>query len=309
MLQVRGLHYRYPAAAAPALVDFSLEARRGEILGLLGPNGAGKSTLVAHLAGLLQADGGQIEVDGEALAALRRRTPGCIAIAPQDFAFYPMLSVAENLRCFAAASRLSGAAARQAIARTLAATRLEDFAGTRAEHLSGGLKRRLNLAIALLPTPALLVLDEPTVGVDPQSRAFLLDTVRALAASGMGVIYASHYMEEIEAIADRVVIVDHGRVLCQGSLAELLAQARGHVELQLEAPLEADALAALAGEIDGRLEVAGVHLKLELAADASPVAALARIEARGGRIRDARFGRHSLERLFMRLTDTRLRDH
>ncbi|MBL8460861.1 MAG: ABC transporter ATP-binding protein [Zoogloea sp.] len=308
MLQVRGLHYRYPAATTQALVDFSLEARRGEILGLLGPNGAGKSTLVAHLAGLLQPAAGQIEVDGEALAELRRRAPGSIAIAPQDFAFYPMLSVAENLRCFAAASRLSGTEARQAIARTLAATRMEDFAGTRAEHLSGGLKRRLNLAIALLPTPELLVLDEPTVGVDPQSRAFLLDTVRALAASGMAVIYASHYMEEIEAIADRVVIVDHGRVLRQGSLTELLAQARGQVELQLEAPLDAEALAALAGEIDGRLEAAGVYLKLELAAEASPVAAMASIEARGGCIRDARFGRHSLEHLFMSLTDTRLRD-
>lgn len=308
MLQVRGLHYRYPAATTQALVDFSLEARRGEILGLLGPNGAGKSTLVAHLAGLLQPAAGQIEVDGEALAELRRRAPGSIAIAPQDFAFYPMLSVAENLRCFAAASRLSGTEARQAIARTLAATRMEDFAGTRAEHLSGGLKRRLNLAIALLPTPELLVLDEPTVGVDPQSRAFLLDTVRALAASGMAVIYASHYMEEIEAIADRVVIVDHGRVLRQGSLTELLAQAQRQVELQLEAPLDAEALAALAGEIDGRLEAAGVYLKLELAAEASPVAAMASIEARGGCIRDARFGRHSLEHLFMSLTDTRLRD-
>lgn len=308
MLQVRGLHYRYPAATTPALVDFSLEARRGEILGLLGPNGAGKSTLVAHLAGLLQPAAGQIEFDGEALDDLRRRAPGCIAIAPQDFAFYPMLSVAENLRCFAAASRLSGTAARQAIARTLAATRLEDFVATRVEHLSGGLKRRLNLAIALLPTPGLLVLDEPTVGVDPQSRAFLLETVRSLAASGMGVIYTSHYMEEIEAVADRVVIVDRGRVLRQGSLTELLAQARGQVELQLEAPLDADALAALAGEIEGQLEVAGVHLKLDLAATASPVAALARIEARGGRIREARFGRYSLERLFMNLTDTRLRD-
>lgn len=309
MLCVSGLHYRYPAAATPALVDFSLEARRGEILGLLGPNGAGKSTLVAHLAGLLQADSGEIEVDGESLAQLRRRAPTCIAIAPQDFAFYPMLSVAENLRCFAAASRLSGAAARQAIARTLAATCLEGFAGTRAEYLSGGLKRRLNLAIALLPTPEMIVLDEPTVGVDPQSRAFLLETVRGLAATGMAVIYASHYMEEIEAIADRVVIVDHGRVLREGPLAELLAQARGQVEVQLEAPLDGDALAALAGDIDGQLKVTGVHLKLELAADASPVAALACIEARGGRIRDARFGRHSLERVFLSLTDTRLRDH
>lgn len=309
MLCVSGLHYRYPAAATPALVDFSLEARRGEILGLLGPNGAGKSTLVAHLAGLLQADGGEIEVDGESLAQLRRRAPTCIAIAPQDFAFYPMLSVAENLRCFAAASRLSGAAARQAIARALAATCLEGFAGTRAEYLSGGLKRRLNLAIALLPTPEMIVLDEPTVGVDPQSRAFLLETVRGLAATGMAVIYASHYMEEIEAIADRVVIVDHGRVLREGPLAELLAQARGQVEVQLEAPLDGDALAALAGDIDGQLKVTGVHLKLELAADASPVAALACIEARGGCIRDARFGRHSLERVFLSLTDTRLRDH
>ena len=207
MLAIAQLGYRYPHALEPALIDVSLQVQRGSVLGLLGPNGAGKTTLILHLAGLLTLQQGQISIDGEALAAVRAKAPTRIAVAPQEYAFYPMLTVIENLACFGAAARLSGAKRQERIAACLAFAQLERYSNTRAEQLSGGLKRRLNLAIALLPEPELILFDEPTVGVDPQSRAFLLDVIKTLANQGAAVIYTSHYMEEIEALADHVVIL------------------------------------------------------------------------------------------------------
>jgi ABC-2 type transport system ATP-binding protein len=225
MLAIRQIGYRYPASAEAALTDVSLIATRGQVLGLLGPNGAGKTTLIALLAGLLRLQTGEITVDDLPLADARARKPTRIALAPQEYAFYPSLTVMENLDCFAGVGGLSGLRQRQRIAECLAFAQIERHARTRADRLSGGLKRRLNLAIALLHEPELLLLDEPTAGVDPQSRAFLLDAVRHLAQSGCAVIYTSHYMEEIEAIADSVVFLDEGRVIKQGPLAELLAAA------------------------------------------------------------------------------------
>jgi ABC-2 type transport system ATP-binding protein len=225
MLSIRHLGYRYPAAEVPALDDVSFDATRGEVLGLLGPNGAGKTTLIAHLAGLLAIQHGEITIDGQPLAAARARQPTRIAIAPQEYAFYPSLSVTENLACFAGVGGLAGNERKVRIAECLAFAQIERYAKTRADRLSGGLKRRLNLAIAMLHRPELLLFDEPTVGVDPQSRAFILEAVRKLAESGCAVIYTSHYMEEVEAIADRVVFLDEGKVVKQGGLGELLAEA------------------------------------------------------------------------------------
>ncbi len=225
MLAIRHLGYRYPATEVPALDDVSFDAARGEVLGLLGPNGAGKTTLIAHLAGLLTIQRGEIAIDGQPLAAARAKQPTRIAIAPQEYAFYPSLSVTENLACFAGVGGLAGSERKARIAECLAFAQIERYAKTRADRLSGGLKRRLNLAIAMLHHPELLLFDEPTVGVDPQSRAFILEAVRKLAESGCAVIYTSHYMEEVEAIADRVVFLDEGKVVKQGGLAELLAEA------------------------------------------------------------------------------------
>ena len=306
MLTIRQLGFRYSGAAADAVAAIDLDLARGEVLGLLGPNGAGKSTLVALIAGLLAPARGRIEVDGQPVAAVRAARPTRIAVAPQDYAFYPMLTVAENLACFAAAARLHGAGASAAIARALAATALAPHARSRAERLSGGLKRRLNLAIALLPRPELIVLDEPTVGVDPQSRAFLLDTVRGLAAAGMGVIYTTHYMEEVEALADRIAIIDHGRMLCTGTLAELLADDTRRLEVDLAAALPAEALARLASL--GEVRADGPRLQLRLASGVGPAAAIGRLDALGAAPVAIRYGRQSLEQRFMALTDRRLRD-
>ena len=305
MLSIEHLAYRYPQAPAPALDDVTLDAQRGSVLGLLGPNGAGKTTLISHLAGLLPVQQGQILIDGEPLAAARAARPTRIAVAPQEYAFYPMLTVGENLECFAAAGRLNGARRRERIDACLAHAQLERYRDTRAQKLSGGLKRRLNLAIALLPEPELMLFDEPTVGVDPQSRAFILDAIRALARAGAAVIYTSHYMDEIEAIADRVAILDHGHVLRSGALEELLAQDELVMVLAADG-LPREALLALLASHGSVVDAGAPQVSLRLAS--RPAEVLAALDAAGAQVRHAEFGRGNLEQLFMSLTRRSLRD-
>ena len=211
MLSLRDIGFRYPSTTRPALTGVSFDVEPGEILGLLGPNGAGKTTLISHIAGTLPIQQGHININGESLQQIRRKHPSRIATAPQEYAFYPTLSVRENLACFGSICTTKGLS--QRIERALVFAQLEGVSKQQAQTLSGGLKRRLNLAIATLSDPAYILLDEPTVGVDPQSRVFLLDAVQQLARTGVGVIYTSHYMEEVEALARRVVILDHGAVL------------------------------------------------------------------------------------------------
>jgi ABC-2 type transport system ATP-binding protein len=306
MLAIRNLSFRYPTANVAALSDVSFEARRGEVLGLLGPNGAGKTTLIAHLSGLLPLQSGDITIDQQALAAARAHQPTRIAVAPQEYAFYPSLSVAENLACFAGIGSLSGSDKKSRIAECLAFAQLERYATVHANRLSGGLKRRLNLAIALLHRPELLLFDEPTVGVDPQSRAFLLHAIKQLAQDGCAVIYTSHYMEEVEAIADRVVILDQGRVLIQGVLTELLNASGTLLQLAVEGdePERLQILLSPFGEVTRQ----GAGVQLTLASRRSLAAVIAAVDAAGLVVSHARFGHADLEQLFMSLTHHSLRD-
>ena len=306
MLEIKNISYCYPHTEKPALKDVSLSAERGQILGLLGPNGAGKTTLISHLSGMLPVQQGDISIDGLPLAVVRHRSPTRIAIAPQEYAFYPMLTVRENLECFAAAGGLGGGRKRQRIGECMAFAQLERFVQVRAERLSGGLKRRLNLAIALLPEPEVILLDEPTVGVDPQSRAFLLDAVKTLADNGATVIYTSHYMEEIEAIANRVVIIDEGKVLRKGTLYELLMEGIAHVRLAVEGMIATQLKALL--ENFGTVELVGDEWRVMLDSNRMPTALLVAVEKAGGQVRYAEFGRNNLEQLFMAFTHPSLRD-
>lgn len=306
MLEIKDLTFRYPTADKPALEGVSFDAERGEVLGLLGPNGAGKTTIISHLSGMLAVQQGSISVDGQPLAVIRRDTPTRIAVAPQEYAFYPMLTVRENLDCFAAAGGVGGSRKRQRIEKCIAFAQLERYAHVRAERLSGGLKRRLNLAIALLPEPEIILLDEPTVGVDPQSRAFLLEAVKTLAREGAAVIYTSHYMEEIEAIAERVVIIDGGKVVRKGTLSELLCEGVAHVRLAVDGMPEAQFKALL--EHFGKVVSVGEESRILLDSDQTPMALLEAVEKAGGQVRYAEFGRHNLEQLFMALTHHSLRD-
>ncbi|MHB8915957.1 MAG: ATP-binding cassette domain-containing protein, partial [Thiobacillus sp.] len=211
-----------------------------------------------------------------------------------------MLSVRENLECFAAVNRLHAAAARDAITHALNVTQLNDYTKARGERLSGGLKRRLNLAIALLAKPELLVLDEPTVGVDAQSRHFLLDTIKRLAAEGAAVIYTTHYLEEIEAIADQVAILHRGEILRHGSLDSLLAEGAAHVTVQFAETPPVSLLQHV--QTLGSAQLAGKQLRLQLNPGIAPLAALNVIATCGVPMLELQAGRHTLEQLFMQLT-------
>jgi ABC-2 type transport system ATP-binding protein len=303
MLQIDGVAHRYRDAAAPALQGISLAIPAGGIYGLLGPNGAGKTTLISLLAGLLPLREGQISLDGQPLAEARAANPRAIALVPQDYAFYPMLTVAENLRFFAGVLGLAGAVLKERVAAAIAFARLELVAGKRAEQLSGGLRRRLNLAVGLLGQPRLLLLDEPTVGVDPQSRRFLLDSIAALPAQGTTVIYTSHYMEEVEAICQRVAIIDQGQVLTEGTLAELLHTPTPELELALDRPLPAELGERYAAAAEGEYAY-----RLQLPDSGTLPRLLDQLAAAGCAVRRLSLGQHDLEQLFMRLTRRSLRD-
>ncbi len=307
MLRIRALAHRYPQHARAALDGIDLDIPSGCLFGLRGPHGAGKTTLSSLVAGLLAPQSGSLEVDGEPLTAYRRSHPNAIALVPQDYAFYPMLTVAENLRFFAGVQGLGGRVQRARVARALAAAQLEGVAGQLAGELSGGLRRRLNLAIGLLGEPRILLLDEPTVGVDPQSRAFLLDTIRALADDGRSVIYTSHYMDEVQALCERIAILDLGRVLAQGTLHELLREGAASLVLRLARPLPEPCAATLRAR-HPELLLSDAELRLPaLPADALP-ALLAELAAAGSPAEAVSYGQQNLETLFMRLTRRSLRD-
>jgi ABC-2 type transport system ATP-binding protein len=303
LLSFEDLHFRYPGAEAPALDGVSFTVPVGEALGLLGPHGAGKTTLLAIAIGLLAADRGRITCGGRPIAAVR----GLAALVPQDNAFYPMLTVRENLAFFGQVQGLGGRFLREREASALASTQLGDFRNRRAGQLSGGLKRRLNLAIGLLADPPILLLDEPTVGVDPQSRHFLLETIGGLQRSGRTIIYTSHYMEEVEALCAHVAILDQGRALVSGTLGEVLASAPPVFSMrlgqELPAPLRAEwagrcALVSLPGH---RYQLSGIPME-------DTGAFLAGARAAGCTVDSWSWGQQHLDDVFLQLTRHTLRD-
>lgn len=224
LLAAEQLAYRYAGQAAPALAGIDLQLLSGQAVGLLGPNGSGKSTFINLLAGLLPMQGGRILHAGE-------RAP-LVAWVPQEYAFYPDLTCAENLRFFAGLLDVPSAEASRRVDRAVDTCMLQDFAARLARQCSGGVRRRLNLGIALLQQPDVLLLDEPTVGVDPQSRAFLLDRVREMVEAGTAVLYASHYMEEVSAVCSHILVLDRGTVLASGDLATLLRGPAGQAPFE-----------------------------------------------------------------------------
>jgi ABC-2 type transport system ATP-binding protein len=217
-----------------AVDGLSLSVRQGEVLGLLGPNGAGKSTSVSLAVGLLTPDSGTVTIEGSTPSdpAVRQR----IGVAPQALAIYELLSGEENLRFFGQVYGLSGAALDRRVAWCLDFVGLTDRRKDWVGAYSGGMKRRLNLAAALLHDPALLLLDEPTVGVDPQSRNSIFESIEALQREGRTVIYTTHYMEEAARLCDRIAIVDHGKLLALGTVDDLIAQHGGEATVVVQGP-------------------------------------------------------------------------
>ncbi len=224
-----------------AIEDLTFEVAAGECYGLLGPNGAGKTTTISIVCGLLRADTGTVLVDGRRIDPTAVDARAAIGYVPQEVALYPAMSGRENLEFFGRLYGLTRRALADRVSAVLEMVGLTDRAGDLVDTYSGGMKRRANIAAGLLHRPQLLVLDEPTVGIDPQSRNAILDTVAALAGDGMAVVYASHYMEEVERLCDRVGILDRGRQVAEGTRAELveLVGGRGRLDLTARGPLTA----------------------------------------------------------------------
>jgi len=216
MLAIKNLRKSFGSVVAVDDVSFTLG--RGQLLGLLGPNGAGKTTTVSMIAGLVTPEQGEVLIEGARLSGdtdLKKRR---IGLVPQDLALYDELSARANLRFFGALYGLSGATLEKAIASAMELVGLIDRIKDRVATYSGGMKRRLNLAAGLLHDPDILLLDEPTVGVDPQSRNAIFDNLELLKRRGKALLYTTHYMEEVERLADRIVVMDHGRVIAEDTL-------------------------------------------------------------------------------------------
>jgi ABC-2 type transport system ATP-binding protein len=214
-VSTRNLHKSFGAVVA--LDRVNLDIHSGEFYGLLGPNGAGKTTLLRILCGLLAADSGEIAIEGHAAGGIG------IGVVPQEIALYDVLTARQNLEVFGSLSGLKGRGLASRIHGVLDAVGLADRETHKVKTFSGGMKRRLNLAVGLLADPPILLLDEPTVGVDPQSRARIFSLLQELHAAGKTLIYTTHYMEEAERLCTRIGIIDHGRLLAEGTLSTLLS--------------------------------------------------------------------------------------
>ncbi len=248
VLEIRGLRKSY--GRLQALDGIDLEVARGEVVGLLGHNGAGKSTLVSIVAGLRAPDAGSVHVTGVDVARDPVRACRHLGLAPQETAIYPEARVRDNLRVFGELAGMSGARLRTRIEEVAVAFGLTELMTRRAQALSGGQQRRVHTAVAVLHRPPLLLLDEPTVGSDVGTRDALLEVVRGLAHDGAGVCYSTHYLPEIEALDATVAVLERGRLLARGTLAELVAaHARSAVELTFDGPAPALTGATVAGEV------------------------------------------------------------
>ena len=310
MLEVVGLKKRYGSLQAVDGVGFTLG--RGESVGLLGPNGAGKTTTLSIIVGLLGADEGEVRVEGRRLSGDADPLKHKLGFVPQELALYEELSARQNLALFGSVYGLTGHALAEAMDESLALVGLTDRAGEKVGKFSGGMKRRLNLAAALLHKPEVLLLDEPTVGVDPQSRNAIFENLEALKARGMALLYTTHYMEEVERLCERVVIVDHGKVVANDTLRGLYRQhaGAGRLAIELEDASDGPWLAALralpevsAAELEGEL----LHVTLSGALDQAP-AVLRALTAQGRSYSHFTTERPDLEAVFLSLTGKRLRD-
>jgi ABC-2 type transport system ATP-binding protein len=309
MLDAQGLHKAY--AGRDVVSDVSLQLAPGRIVGLLGPNGAGKSTTVAMLCGLLSPDRGRVTIAGGTDPATpqgKRR----IGLVPQELALFDDLPAARSLALFGALYGLAGRRLDERVAQALATVGLADRARDKPSTFSGGMKRRLNIACALVHDPDILLLDEPTVGVDPQSRNAIFDNLLALRAAGKTLLYTTHYMEEAQRLCDRIVVMDHGRVIADDTLAGLLRRLPAAQVLQVDtdAGIATSQLAADTGtgpvtQQGSRLAVV-VDDKADIGAQASAV--LTWLGARGHPVRHLATERATLEDVFLALTGRQLRD-
>ncbi|MCW5714131.1 MAG: ABC transporter ATP-binding protein [Bauldia sp.] len=309
VLEATGLRKQF--GQLQAVKDISIQIAPGETYGLLGPNGSGKTTTISMICGLLPADGGEVLVAGMPMTTTTLEPKKIVGLVPQDLAIYPDLTARENLTFFGRLYGIPSATLKARVEEVLRVIGLLDRAGDRSGTFSGGMKRRLNIGIGLIHGPSLLVLDEPTVGVDPQSRNSILESIEKLAGAGIAVLYTTHYMEEAERLCDRVAIIDGGEIRAQGTQDELvrLVGENERIKITGSGPIAAAAermrqIPGVAGAsaADGELSV--------LAADAGATltTVLQELAAQGVAIASVAVEKPDLETVFLHVTGKALRD-
>jgi ABC-2 type transport system ATP-binding protein len=309
VLECRDLHKRFGELQAVRGISFHIA--EGETYGLLGPNGAGKTTTISMVCGLLEPDRGEAIVDGAPLTTRSVAAKAAIGYVPQELAIYPDLSARENLRFFARLYGLTPAEANARVEDVLGVIGLAERAREQTKQYSGGMQRRLNIGIGLLHRPRLLVLDEPTVGVDPQSRNAILESIERLAGEGMAVLYTTHYMEEAERLCDRIGIVDHGELMAEGSRARLVSLVGEHDRVQLDGTGDLETAAAALGELAAvqaaSMRDGGLALIVDGARAVLPQV-LATAQQAGAVVHAVEVDEPDLEAVFLHLTGRALRD-
>ncbi len=305
ILTVADARKRY--GAVQALNGAAFELRKGELLALLGPNGAGKTTLIRAIAGRVRLDAGEVRVFDQPVVS--GRTPRELGIVPQELAVYPLLTARENLDGFGRLQGLGGSTLAKQVDWALERTGLADRAREPVKQFSGGMRRRLNIACGILHHPRIVLLDEPTVGVDPQSRDRIYSTLDQLRAEGVSLVLTTHHLEEAEARCSRTVIIDHGKVIASGTLPELVDRTVGRhrtVTLRLSAPLDAAIVPRLRIEVDPA-EPRQVRARMtDVATDLPPL--LDGIRAAGATVDDVDVRGPSLQAVFIHLTGRELRE-
>ncbi|MDJ0959985.1 MAG: ABC transporter ATP-binding protein [Acidimicrobiia bacterium] len=308
-LECSGLRKVFDDLVAVDDVGFHIDA--GETYGLLGPNGAGKTTSISMISGLLMRDGGTVTVGGREMTTTSTDAKALLGLVPQDIAVYPDLTARENLTFFGRLYDMDGKTLKARADEVLEIIGLSDRADDRTEDFSGGMKRRLNIGIGLLHKPALLILDEPTVGVDPQSRNAILESVEHLSREGMAVLYTTHYMEEAERLCDRVGIIDHGQIKAEGTRRELVQMVGQHDRVRLETTGSVDAAVAALDALDGVAKSDGGDGSIELLvieAGEHLTEILSVVTESGVAVSGVDIDEPNLESVFLHLTGRALRD-
>jgi ABC-2 type transport system ATP-binding protein len=311
ILQVRDLSKRYNTLTAVSSVSF--EIGEGEIFSLLGPNGAGKTTTISMLSCLLQPSAGDALVGGHSIRTEASAVKRLIGVVPQDIALYPTLSARENLRFWGQLYGLRGVELKQRVEEVLGLVGLQERAKDRIEKYSGGMKRRINIAVGLLHRPKIVFMDEPTVGIDPQSRRAILDMVKTFNQQGMAVLYTTHYMEEAEELSNRVGIIDHGELIAIGTQRELTEKIGGtetlilHIDETLETTPLANALETVPGVIRSTVTDHQVSVVTRSVRDVL-AGVVGRANEIGIKIRSIQIQEPNLEAVFLQLTGRALRD-
>jgi len=297
--------------ALVAVDDISFDVHDGEIFGLLGPNGAGKTTTISMICGVLQPDGGRVLIDERNIWVEPKKVKRDLGVVPQEIAVYEDLTARDNLSFWGSLYGLSGTELPHRIDETLSRVGLAERAGDKVKTFSGGMKRRLNLCMGLLHRPKFLLLDEPTVGIDPQARLNILEVIREVAAAGTTVLYTTHYMDEAEQLCDRIAIIDHGRILALGTLAELTRRAGEAEVLRLTIPFADESLRERLAGIPGAriLGFGGGSAVLAIESDGPGLLEiLPRVLEADLGIEDVSIQRPNLQSVFIALTGRDLRD-